>query len=85
MTIMARASDTLSIPLGAIAEFCDERHGGTRYVFVGWAHTSNGPEAVMIREMQPGERLSPSSPWVYHCSSAETLLRRFPSLAQYAE
>lgn len=79
-----RASDHIDIPLGAIAEMVDPRHGGFRYVFVGWAHTSAGPEAVMVREMQHGERLSPSNPWVYHCSMLDTLLRRFPDLEKYA-
>jgi hypothetical protein len=74
-----QAFDDLDIPLGAVTTDAE----GKRWVFGGWASTSISREAYLIRELQKGDRLSPVTPWSYHCTKTETLLRKFPALAMY--
>jgi|JI10StandDraft_1071094.scaffolds.fasta_scaffold65274_10 hypothetical protein len=74
-----QAFDDLDIPFGAVTTDVE----GKRWVFVGWASTSVSREAYLTRELQRGDRLSPVTPWGYHCTKTETLLKKFPALALY--
>jgi hypothetical protein len=75
----AQAYRELAIPFGAVTQ--DSK--GQNWVFVGWSPTTVSHEAVLIRELQPGERIGPVNPWTYHCTETATLLRRYPMLEQY--
>lgn len=66
----------LDIPFGHVTHDVE----GKRWVFCGWSPTTVSMEAYFIRELQPGERASTTSPWAYHCTTTETLLKKFPLL-----
>lgn len=74
-----QAYHDLAIPFGAVTTDADGKH----WVFGGWASTSMSREAYFTRELQLGDRLSPVTPWSYHCTKTETLLRKFPDLERY--
>lgn len=74
-----QAAHDLDIPFGAVTTDAE----GKRWVFCGWGQTTVSKEALLMRELQPGERISPVTPWSYHCTKTATLLKKFPLLEQY--
>lgn len=78
-----RADADIDIPIGTVAEFHDERHGGDPYIFIGWGRTSVGHEAIFVRALIPGNSSERMPLWTFRCSMTSTLLRRFPSLEKY--
>lgn len=74
-----QAFHDLDIPFGAVTTGYD----GKQWVFCGWGQTTVSREAYLVREVQPGERLSVVTPYTYHCTKTVTLLARFPGLEQY--
>lgn len=70
-----RCEDALAVRFGDVLTRTD----GTRWVFVGWGENSAGREAIVVREMQPGEHRSRVSPRIYMCSYVGTFLSKFPA------
>jgi hypothetical protein len=69
----------LDIPLGTITTGYD----GKRWVFCGWGQTTISKNAYLVRELQPGEPITLTTPWTYRCTMTDTLLKKFPELEQY--
>jgi len=71
-----QAYDDFDIPFGHVTTDTE----GKRWVFCGWGQTTVSREVFFTRELQPGERISLATPYTYHCTTTETLLKKFPLL-----
>jgi hypothetical protein len=78
-----RAEEVYDPPIGAVLK--DET--GIDQVFLGWRLNTIGKEMVFARAYVDTERPQRSwyqfEPHIYHASMADTLLRKFPGLADY--
>lgn len=78
-----RASEVFSFPLGTVLERTDPSNlVRTRYVFLGWAETRTGTEAVFARSI---EGLQSGFGFVKDLTfaDAEVLLRVLPGAKKY--
>lgn len=76
----ARACDELDLPMGLVVR-CT---AGKTWVFIGWRSNTVGPYPVFVRA-QTGDR--DRDGWgrdvqIYKASVTETLIRKFPVLAE---
>lgn len=82
---LTRGEDVLAIPLGHPVR----SEEGRLYVFIGWRATRAGCEAVFVRAYQDESKAqrarsySSEEPFTYHASIANTLIRKFPGLAEF--
>lgn len=77
-----RAEHHVNPPIGTILR-CED---GYDHVFVGWRLNNAGREMVFVKAYRAWAYQGPWNglePFVYHASGLETLLRKFPGLAEF--
>lgn len=52
---------------------------GAKWVFVGWAQTSESRAAFFVHDMT-GRPLAPGALWDFHAVRPEAIVRKFPDL-----